>query len=407
MTKPFYYLWFSISSGKLSLSLFTMAITMIIYSITNSASFAAIVMLLNVVGKLLSSIIFPLLSEKIPLNKILRNSQFIQLFNLLIILMVLNMVTNQVFEIIALYILIVLTGFIDGFISPARISLIPELVEDHKIGKANSLIGTTDQSFALLGWSVGAIIMQSFGGNVVLIISLVLLTLALLSSLKVKSKKIIATEKKPKWEIIESGWTILFSKKDHMRTITIMDILEGIGSSIWIGGITLVFVNEVLQKGEQWWGFINTSYYAGSILGGLLITIFSVRIQRNLLKYIVIGSFGVSVLVLLYAFNRIGWLALVLVILMGPFYQLRDISQQTYIQKVGERSVLSKIYAAKDNLYYLIFAVSVFISGLVSDYIGVVYVYYLAFFLYLISTIIAIYTLRVKKEKNNISQKLI
>jgi len=178
-----------------------------------------------------------------------------------------------------------------------------------------------------------------------------------------------------------------------------MDILEGIGSSIWIGGITLVFVNEVLQKGEQWWGFINTSYYAGSILGGLLITIFSVRIQRNLLKYIVIGSFGVSVLVLLYAFNRIGWLALVLVIVMGPFYQLRDISQQTYIQKVGERTALSKIYAAKDNLYYLIFAVSVFISGLVSDYIGVVYVYYLAFFLYLISTIIAIYTLRVKKEK--------
>ncbi|CAM3987205.1 hypothetical protein [Mesobacillus zeae] len=163
-----------------------------------------------------------------------------------------------------------------------------------------------------------------------------------------------------------------------MRTITTMDILEGISSGIWIGGITLGFVNEVLKKGDQWWGFINTSYYAGSILGGILITLFSVKLQKHLMKGIITGSFFVSILVLFYAVNHSAWVALVLVVLMGPFYQLRDISQQTFIQKVTPDDTLPKLYAAKDNLYYLIFALSVFPAGVISDFASVVYVYFLA-----------------------------
>ncbi|MGG4264514.1 MFS transporter [Peribacillus simplex] len=393
MNKYFYYLWVSISFGKLALSLYTMTITLTIYSITHSATLASVVMLVHVIGKLLSSFVFPLVTERTPLKKILSMSLLTQLLIIALILGVLTMEFNQVVQLTFIYSLIGLAGFIDGFTSPSRMSLIPELVEDTKIGKANSLISTTDQTFALFGWSVGTIALNYYGSNLVLIVSLTLLTISFFSSLRLKATKVKEAKKRPKWEIIKAGWFILFSKKNHMRTITTMDILEGIASGIWIGGITLVFVNEVLKKGEQWWGFINTGYYAGSILGGILITLFSIKLQRNLIKAIITGSFLVSILVLLYAINNTAWVALVLVILMGPFYQLRDISQQTYIQKVTLDDTLSKLYAAKDNLYYLIFALSVFITGLISDYMGVVYVYYLAFLLYLTSTIFAVSSL--------------
>jgi len=151
-------------------------------------------------------------------------------------------------KLMIIYMLIAFTGFTDGFVSPSRMSLIPESVEEKALGKANSLISTTDQTFALLGWSIGTIAINIYGSN-------------------------------------------------------------------------------------------------------------------------------------FYAMNTTAGIALLLVVLMGPFYQLRDISQLTYIQKnvVG----LAKLYAAKDNLYYIVFALSVFLSGLISDYIGVVYVYYFAFILYL------------------------
>lgn len=394
MNKSFYYLWISISFGKLSLSIYTMTITLTIFSITHSATLASVVILIHVVGKLLSSFVFPLITENTPLKKILSMSLLTQLLIIACILSVLAMEINQVLQLTFIFFLISLAGFMDGFVSPSRMSLIPELVKDTKIGKANSMISTADQTFALLGWSVGTIAINYYGSSWILIVSLTLLMFSFLSSLQLKTTKAKEAKKRPKWEIIKAGWFILFSKKNHMRTITTMDILEGIASGIWIGGITLVFVNEVLKKEEQWWGFINTSYFAGSIIGGILITLFSSKLQNHLIKGMITGSFLVSILVFFYAINTTAWIALALVVLMGPFYQLRDISQQTYIQKVTVDETLSKLYAAKDNLYYLIFALSVFITGIISDYVGVVYVYYLAFILYLTSTIFAVFTFR-------------
>ncbi|MOA41482.1 hypothetical protein D3C78_1634460 [compost metagenome] len=106
-------------------------------------------------------------------------------------------------------------------------------------------------------------------------------------------------------------------------------------------------VDSLQQKNEQWSGFINTGYFAGSIIGGILIALWSTRLQQHLIRGIIVG----------------------------PFYQLRDITQQTYIQQCIKDELLAKFYAAKDNMYYLVFALSVLVSGLISDFLGVVYVY--------------------------------
>jgi len=400
MGKHFYYLWGSISSGKLAMSLYTMTITLLIFTITNSATFASLVMLIYVIGKIVSSFIFPFVTEKIPLKKILSFSLLAQLIHMLLIIYVFNDdgLLHTTLKLMIIYMLIAFTGFTDGFVSPSRMSLIPESVEEKALGKANSLISTTDQTFALLGWSIGTVAINIYGSNSILIVCIILLILSILSSLQIKATTIKKSTKRPSLDIMKEGWVILFSKKNHMRTITMMDILEGIASGIWIGGITLVFVHEVLKKGEQWWGFINSGYFVGSIIGGMLIAVLSTRLEKYLTKGIVIGSFFVSLFVLLYAMNTTAWIALLLVVLMGPFYQLRDISQQTYIQRNVDG--LAKLYAAKDNLYYIVFALSVFLSGLISDYISVVYVYYFAFILYFISSIAAAFTFRRESKIN-------
>ena len=45
---------------------------------------------------------------------------------------------------------------------------------------------------------------------------------------------------------------------------------ETFAGTIWIGAITMAYVTTVLHKGEEWWGYINTSYYVGTLIGGLL-----------------------------------------------------------------------------------------------------------------------------------------
>ncbi|MEI2357430.1 hypothetical protein V8V70_14290, partial [Mesobacillus zeae] len=162
--KSFYYLWSSISFGKLALSLYTMTITLTIFSITKSATFASVIMLTHVIGKLLSSFVFPLVTENKPLKNILTVSLLTQFIIISALLGALNINVNQVIQLTLTYALIGLAGFMDGFVSPSRMSLVPEVAEEAKIGKANSLISTADQTFALLGWSLGPIAVNFYGG---------------------------------------------------------------------------------------------------------------------------------------------------------------------------------------------------------------------------------------------------
>ena len=112
----------------------------------------------------------------------------------------------------------------------------------------------------------------------------------------------------------------------------------------------MAYVTTVLHKGEEWWGFINTSYYVGTLIGGLLAWKMSTYIQNNLIRSMAIGSLLFSILTFLYGITSSGFIALFLCILMGPCYQIRDISQTTVLQSSVAPSLLSKMYTAHGTL---------------------------------------------------------
>ena len=128
--------------------------------------------------------------------------------------------------------------------------------------------------------------------------------------------------------MIREGWFYLW-RNPTLRIVTMMDMIEGIAGTIWVGAITLVYVKEVLHQGEAWWGFINASYYIGAIAGGSLILLLSSFIQKNLIPCMAVGSAVFSLLTLWYGLNSIPIMALILCISMGPAYQLRDVAQET------------------------------------------------------------------------------
>ncbi|WP_264752971.1 MFS transporter [Bacillus sp. ZJS3] len=386
MSKSFYFLWSSTSFGRLGNSIYMMTLTMIMYQITNSVTFAALVTFTHVIAKLLSSFFIPMLTDRYPLNHILRSSLIGQSLLLLIIIYIFyfNPLSNLFLNVIV-FLIIFCIGFLDGLTNPSRNSLTPKVVEKDKLSKANSLISTTDQSFALLGWSMGGVAFSYFGSVKVLSVSLFLYILSALLTFFISESFMGKGNKKADWKSIKIGWQTLYTNQ-NLRIITLMDIIEGIAGGIWIGGISLVFVKEVLNKNEQWWGYINASYYLGSIIGGILIALISTWVNKNLTRGIMIGSFGVCILVLLYSLTEIPIIALILVAIMGPFYQLRDIAQNTYFQFSVSEELLPKVYAAQNNIYYIVFSLSVFLMGLISDLFGAQFVYLLAAILYFLSS---------------------
>ena len=89
-----------------------------------------------------------------------------------------------------------------------------------------------------------------------------------------------------------------------------MDLIETFAGTIWIGAITMAYVTTILHKGEEWWGYINTSYYVGTLIGGLLAWKMSSYIQNNLIRSMSIGSLMFSILTFLYGMTSSGFIAL-------------------------------------------------------------------------------------------------
>ncbi|GKU77362.1 hypothetical protein [Paenibacillus sp. L3-i20] len=81
-----------------------------------------------------------------------------------------------------------------------------------------------------------------------------------------------------------------------------------------------------------------------------------------------------------------------------PFYQVRDLAQETMFQNSADEHTLTKILAAKSALLQFIFIFSVIGIGVLTDLIGVRLVYILSGFVLFISSLIGFFHLYVRKK---------
>lgn len=192
----------------------------------------------------------------------------------------------------------------------------------------------------------------------------------------------------------------MISKNPSLRLITLMDIAQTLASSIWIGAVTLAFAKEALERGEGWWGLMNSSYAAGTMLGGILALALVKWIQKHLIASMTMGSLLFSLLTIAYGLNSLPWLALVLCLLVGPVNQIRAAAQQTALQSNVPAESLTKVSVTHGLLMSTVMSVAIVTFGLVADQLGVQWVYLVGGALMIVSAICSISLSRVHMDKH-------
>ncbi|MFD1901577.1 MFS transporter [Enterococcus termitis] len=173
-----------------------------------------------------------------------------------------------------------------------------------------------------------------------------------------------------RWKNLISGWQEI-RKQPIIFTIVSMDILESIANTAWISAVVLVFVKDVLHVSENWWGYINATYFLGAALGSMLVFYLNVMVDKNKSKVIVISSILGGVITLLVALGGNPLLILVYSILIGIFLQVKNIPQATILQQKVDRNKLTSVYAATGILNTATFSLSSLLMGAVADTLGV------------------------------------
>ena len=380
-----------------------MIITTHMYITTKSATLTALFPLLQVITNLIANTSAPLIMNRFPSYSLLFTLQWIKTA-LLFLLMILFPILST--NIVVLFIFIFFISLCSGWSAPLLYGILPRLTPKEKLVKVNSIFSFSTQIVQAVAYSFTSIVVLLIGATSTLMINNILMIfgcIALHFSLRSIHTERIADSPSSKSTVLLEGWKLLF-QNPSLRTVTYMDLIETFAGTIWIGAITMAYVTTILHKGEEWWGYINTSYYVGTLIGGLLAWKMSSYIQNNLIRSMSIGSLIFSILTFLYGMTSSGFIALFLCVLMGPCYQIRDISQTTVLQSSVAPSLLSKMYTAHGALLSTASGLSMLIIGIITDMFGVRTIYIIASILILCSACLSFSLLKYHKtEQNDIS----
>lgn len=390
----FYWLWSSQTMSNAADILYVTALTVLVLQGTESVVSTILVPFFRIFSQIISGFLAPLMLRKFRLPRLMLLSQGGQLLFFAALAWYLQSVEGLP-SLFVVFTIVFLMSFLDGWTTPVRNALVPRLVEKDWLMRANGLISVSDQTVQFAGWGISGVLVAFAGASRVIGIAFVLYAIAFVFTALIREPSrrdqlegqmsaaagdiegdrpanVQATGTRR--EALLEGWKLI-GRSRKLRALTLIDSIDMLGGAVWVGAFTLLFVQEALGQGEEWWGFINASYFAGAVLGGILVVALVKRLQRRLFDSMLAGIFGYAAITLVYAQTSSPAIALFLVLIMGPFAELSMISRRTLIQQSASEEELPKVLSAQATVLNLIFCLSILGIAKLAEIIGIVNLY--------------------------------
>ncbi|UAK15814.1 MFS transporter [Sporolactobacillus terrae] len=392
MTKKysFRFLWIGQSLANCGDVFYIVGLMTVVYVVTKSAILMTVIPFLTTVIRFISGILAPLILNKLGLKGTLVSSQIGK--TLFLFFMALTL-TLHLFgpNFLVVFFFVACISFLDGWASPARNAMVPMLIDRDRLVNANGFLSILDQSINLSGWALGGMLAALIGGANIVWTTFFLFIISSIFMFMIKIDTSINNSRKNNssvghFEVMREGWHAIWHKP-VLRIISITDMIGTIASVVWMAAIVLVFVHQALRVNESWWGFINFSFFAGLIVGGLISIRLSDHINKHLKVVSLVGLFMTGIATMLFGWNTFPLLALIFSAVVGIFDQLRNVTFETLIQTNTKSDLLAQVYSAQDAMYSLSYGIATLVFGYLTDKIGVQLVFTLSSGLLFISFI--------------------
>lgn len=281
-----------------------------------------------------------------------------------------------------IYFFIFLSFCLGRFFLPAKMAIIPSLVEKKDFFMANSLISTTAMIAAVLGFGVGGMIVERWGVNGAFYLdaatffcsALFVLLMRIKENTKFDPKDIIelgreAFEKVKTSFLVEvkEGLQYIFSSKETRYAARIQFILFAYIGSLYT--VFIVFMQKALSTKTSALGWLAVGIGAGLFIGSLLYGRFGTKLA---IKKVIAASLFLSALHLLLfvtflKFHPNKMVALLSCILLGILCAPIVIAINTLIHKDSEDKFWGRIFSSLEVVIHLAFIVFMFISAYLAE----------------------------------------
>lgn len=278
-----------------------------------------------------------------------------------------------------IYLIIFIAFSIGRFFVPAKLSILPDLVENKSLLVANSLINTSGMIAAVLGFGISGVLVEKLGAKsgfylnslTFLVSGLFIFLISKKFSAGVSfgevSKEIVEVIRKSVFQEIKEGVIYFIRNKDIRWTAGIIFALWSALGSVYV--VIIVFVQKTLHSKTKDIGLLAMFLGLGLFLGSLVYGKFGHRVSHY--KIIFVSLISSGIMLILFAlgiyyypsFMLAAFLALCLGLIIAPIM----IASNTIIHNVSDNEMLGKIFSSLEIVMHLGFILFMFISSMLAE----------------------------------------
>ena len=337
-----------------------------IYIISKSVIATSLVPILIGISSFVASLLVPLVTKRIALNRVLSLSQFGKTI-LLAILVGMFTVMQSVAPLVT-YLFVVAISILDGFAAPVSYAIVPRYATD--LGKANSALSMTGEAVQLVGWGLGGLLFATIDLLPTTFIILILYIISSFLMLFLPKAEVEVLESETNLEILLKGWKLVV-RDPRLRLFVSANLFEIFSNTIWVSSIILVFVTELLNETESYWGYSNTAYSIGIIISGLIAFRLSEKFLAAKWESILFPLVAMAIVTLTILYFPNAQMFLVFSALVGMLSQLKEVPETVFLQETVEENNLVNVYSVLEVISTLAFSVFVLLMSYITESFGI------------------------------------
>ena len=337
-----------------------------IYIISKSVIATSLVPILIGISSFVASLLVPLVTKRIALNRVLSLSQFGKTI-LLTILVGMFTVMQSVAPLVT-YLFVVAISILDGFAAPVSYAIVPRYATD--LGKANSALSMSGEAVQLVGWGLGGLLFATIGLLPTTFIILILYIISSFLMLFLPNAEVEVLESETNLEILLKGWKLV-ARDPRLRLFVSANLLEIFSNTIWVSSIILVFVTELLNETESYWGYSNTAYSIGIIISGLIAFRLSEKFLAAKWESILFPLVAMAIVTLTILYFPNAQMFLLFSALVGMLSQLKEVPESVFLQETVEENNLVNVYSVLEVISTLAFSVFVLLMSYITESFGI------------------------------------
>lgn len=282
--------------------------------------------------------------------------------------------------IMPIYIVVFLAFCFSRFYVPAKMSIIPDIVEEHNLLKANSLVTTTGMIAFVLGLAIGGLIVEQFGARNGFIIdagtffisALILISIDLPKHLKVSREKLktvrddVREVRRSTIADIKEGILYLINHKEIRFIIFMLFVLLAAAGSIYV--VIIVFIQKSFNSITMDLGFLGVCLGFGLFLGTVCYGKWGQKFlwYKTIFFCLFLGGAMLIIFALWVHFHPNIMSAMCLAILLGLIIGPIFIASNTMTHVFADESMRGRVFSALEIVIHFAFLIAMLISSFIS-----------------------------------------